>query len=53
MCKVFLFQRSLEAKGSDSRFAIGDGVVDFGRIGSRDKAKAHEPRDCEVVSRNS
>jgi hypothetical protein len=46
----FLCQCSLEAKGSDSRFAIGDGAADFGWIGSRDKAKAHEPRDCEVVS---
>jgi hypothetical protein len=46
MYKASLCQCSLEAKGSDSRFAIGDGTADFGWI----EAKAHEPRDCEVVS---
>jgi hypothetical protein len=49
MCKVFLFQRSLEAKGGPIlSFISGDGGADFGWIGSRNKAKAHGLRDCEV-----
>jgi hypothetical protein len=49
MCKVFLFQRSLEAKGGPILSLIfGDGGADFGWIGSRNKAKAHGLRDCEV-----
>jgi len=49
MCKVFLFQRSLEAKGGPILSLIfGDGGEDFGWIGSRNKARTHGLRDCEV-----
>jgi hypothetical protein len=49
MCKVFLFQRPLEAKGGPILSLIfGDGRADFGWIGSTNKAKAHGLRDCEV-----
>jgi hypothetical protein len=50
MCKVVLFQRSLEAKGGPILSLIfGDGA-DFGWTGSRNKAKTHGPRNCEVAS---
>jgi hypothetical protein len=49
MRKVFLFQRSLEAKGGPILSLIfGDGGADFGWRGSRNKAKTHGLRDCEV-----
>jgi hypothetical protein len=39
MCRVFLFQRSLEAKGGPIlRLIFGDGGADFGWTGSRNKA---------------
>jgi hypothetical protein len=47
----FQFQRSLEAKGSTILSLIfGDGGADFSWVGSRNKAKTHAPRDCEVAS---
>jgi hypothetical protein len=50
MCKLFPFQRSLEAKsGPILSLIFGDGGADFGSIGSRNKAKAQGLRDCEVA----
>jgi hypothetical protein len=47
MCKVFPFQRSLEAKGGPILSLIfGDGGADFGWICSRNKAKTP---DHEIV----
>jgi hypothetical protein len=51
MCKVFLFQRSLEAKGGPILSLIfGDGGAGFGWIGSTKKAMTHGPRHYEVAS---
>jgi hypothetical protein len=55
MCKAFAFKLSPEVtsdenpieRGSIQFDIAGDG--DFGWIGSRNKAKAHRLRDCEVA----